>query len=56
MKYLKSFETKSMNESIDRKKYDSLKGLSPNYKLLDYINELIEEVNNLNKRIKELEK
>ena len=39
---------------IDKKKYDSLGGFTPHYKLLDYINELIQEVNALKKRIKEL--
>lgn len=50
MKYLKS-----INENITKKKYDSLGGWSPTYKLLDYINELIEKVNKLEERIKDLE-
>lgn len=44
-----------MNESIDKLKTYHVGGVSPEYKLMEKINELIDVINKLQKRVKELE-
>jgi hypothetical protein len=51
MKYLKS-----MNESISKLKTYDVGGFSPELKLMEKINELIDVIEKLEKRVKELEK
>jgi hypothetical protein len=51
MKYLKS-----MNENISKLKTYHVGGVSPEYKLMEKINELIDVIEKLEKRVKELEK
>ena len=46
---------KYMNESIDKLKTYHVGGVSPEYKLMEKINELIDVINKLQKRVKELE-
>lgn len=46
---------KSINEDIDKMRCSEVGGFSPEYKLKDKINELIEVINELEKRLDKLE-